>query len=109
MWSLGCIVAELKTRRPLFPAVDENELLEFFFMIFGSPTKDMIDKCRKKAKFFDKTGKIIRSRQSRLINTGLKSFPLRKVIDHDPVQDNDYMDFLEKCLELDPEKRMTPE
>ena len=85
MWSLGCIVAELKTKRPLFPAVDENELLEFFVMMFGMPSKEMIEKCRKKAKFFDKTGKLVRSRQSRLLNTGFKSYPLRKVIDHDPV------------------------
>lgn len=62
MWSLGCIVAELKTRRPLFPAIDENELLEFFQMLFGMPSKDMIEKCRKRTKFFDKNGRIIRSR-----------------------------------------------
>ena len=85
MWSLGCIVAELKTRRPLFPAVDENELLEFFIMMFGYPTNEMIDKARKKTKFFDKNGKVIRSRQSRLLNTGTKSFPIRKVLDHDPI------------------------
>ena len=62
MWSLGCIIAELKSKIPLFPAVDENELLEFFLMVFGMPSKDMIDKCRKKAKFFDKNGKVVRSR-----------------------------------------------
>lgn len=62
MWSLGCIVAELKTKRPLFPACDENELLEFFVMMFGMPPQDMIDKCRKKNKFFEKGNRIIRSR-----------------------------------------------
>lgn len=44
-----------------------------------------------------------------MINTGPKSYPLRKVIDHDPVQDNDFMDFLERCLELDPDRRITPD
>ena len=38
MWSFGCILAELLTGRPLFPAVDENELLEFFIMMIGVPT-----------------------------------------------------------------------
>jgi len=62
MWSLGCIVAELRSGRPLFPAIDENELLEFFIMMIGLPTNDMIEKAKKKNKFFDKSGKIIRSK-----------------------------------------------
>jgi serine/threonine protein kinase len=37
MWSFGCIMAELMTGRPLFPALDENELLEFMVMIIGQP------------------------------------------------------------------------
>lgn len=35
MWSLGCIVFELITGKPLFPAKDENELIEFFFITLG--------------------------------------------------------------------------
>jgi serine/threonine protein kinase len=66
MWSLGCILAELKSGRPLFPACDENELIEFFCMMIGLPSNEMIEKAKKKAKFFDKDGKIIRSKQSRL-------------------------------------------
>lgn len=67
MWSLGCIAAELKTGRPLFPACDENELLEFFVMIMGMPPNEMIEKAKKKNKFFDKNGRIIKSKQSRLL------------------------------------------
>lgn len=66
MWSLGCIIAELKNKRPLFPALDENELLEFFSMMISMPAQDMIEKAKKKAKFFNKDGGIIKSRQSRL-------------------------------------------
>jgi len=61
MWSFGCIVAELNTGKPLFPAIDENELVELFIMIVGLPTKDMIEKSKKRNKFFDKDGKVIRS------------------------------------------------
>jgi len=62
MWSVGCILAELTTGRPLFPAVDENELLEFIIMMIGLPTAEMIDKAKKKSKFFDKHGKFIKSK-----------------------------------------------
>lgn len=95
MWSLGCIVAELVTGRPIFPAVDENELLEFFIMMIGLPTHEMIDKAKKKNKFFDKNEKIIRSKNSRLGNTSKKSFPIKDVIDF---KDKDFIDFVEVIL-----------
>lgn len=66
MWSFGCIIAELRTGRPLFPAVDENELLEFFVMMVGMPQQEMIDKAKKKNKFFREGKQIIRSKNSRL-------------------------------------------
>ena len=62
MWSFGCIMAELFTGRPLFPALDENELMELFVMILGIPTQEMIARGKKKNKFFTKDGKIIRSK-----------------------------------------------
>jgi len=36
IWSLGCIAAELYCGRPIFPALDENELLEFQALMCGS-------------------------------------------------------------------------
>lgn len=37
MWSLGCIVAELYMGGPIFPGIDENELLEFHALVCGIP------------------------------------------------------------------------
>ncbi len=62
MWSFGCILAEMITGRPLFPALDENELLELFIMMIGLPPSDMIERAKKRSKFFDKNDKLIRSR-----------------------------------------------
>lgn len=63
MWSFGCILAEIVNKgRPVFPALDENELLEFFIMMIGLPTPQMLAISKKKAKFFDKDGKVIRSK-----------------------------------------------
>lgn len=49
MWSLGCIIAEMFCGRPIFPAQDENELLEFHILVCGNPPQYMIDKAKKKS------------------------------------------------------------
>lgn len=40
MWSTGCLLAELLTRKPLFPGRDEMEQLELIFRVIGSPTEE---------------------------------------------------------------------
>lgn len=37
MWSVGCLVAELLTRKPLFPGKDEMEQTDLIFQMLGSP------------------------------------------------------------------------
>jgi dual specificity tyrosine-phosphorylation-regulated kinase 2/3/4 len=66
MWSFGCIVAELYTGKPLFPAVDENELIEMINIMIGYPDMNMITKSKKRFKFFDKDGNVIISKISRI-------------------------------------------
>ena len=56
----------MTTGKPLFPALDENELLELFMMIIGQPSFSMIEKAKKKNKFYDKDMVLIRSKHSRL-------------------------------------------
>ena len=108
MWSLGCILAELHTGRPLFPALDENELLEFFILIVGYPGEQMIQKAKKRTKFFNREdGTLIRSSKSRLAgNSDRRHLPLRDAIDSN---DTEFIDFLEKLLVIDPANRYTPE
>jgi dual specificity tyrosine-phosphorylation-regulated kinase 2/3/4 len=48
MWSFGCILAEITTGRPLFPASDENELLEYFKVRLGQLPPDMVQSCSKR-------------------------------------------------------------
>lgn len=55
MWSLGCIVFELMTGRPLFPAKDENELLEYFITTLGEIPDEMIEGCKKFKQFYRET------------------------------------------------------
>ena len=37
MWSLACILVEIVTGEPLFPAVDEHELMEYYMVRIGHP------------------------------------------------------------------------
>ena len=47
MWSLGCIVYELITGKPFFPARDENELLEFMILTIGRVPEKMLQNAKK--------------------------------------------------------------
>lgn len=40
MWSVGCLLVELLTKRPLFPGKDEPEQIELIFRVLGSPTNE---------------------------------------------------------------------
>ena len=53
MWSFGCILCELVTGRPLFPAIDEHELLELMRIRIGLPNEEMIRNAKKRRLFFN--------------------------------------------------------
>jgi serine/threonine protein kinase len=47
MWSLGCIIYELIVGTPLFPAHDENELLEYFIVTISEFPVYMLSQAKK--------------------------------------------------------------
>jgi serine/threonine protein kinase len=53
MWSLGCIIYELVTGRPLFPAHHELDLLDLITQRIGPLPDWMTQACSKKRMFFD--------------------------------------------------------
>lgn len=95
LWSIGCILAELVTRRPLFPGHNTQHQLDLIIALLGSPegeelTKIPNEKCRK----------FIKS----LPTTSGSAF-VSVFGDESPVA----QDFLAKTLRWDAEKRMTIE
>ena len=76
IWSLGCIVAELYTASPLFPAENEVELMSMIFEINDIPPIELLGRATKKKIFFDRenrprliigsNGKVIRPKTKRL-------------------------------------------
>lgn len=45
VWGVGCILAELIKRKPLFPAQDETDLIRMINNLVGSPSQQFIDSC----------------------------------------------------------------
>jgi serine/threonine protein kinase len=52
MWSLGCILAELKTGFPIFPGENEQEQLSCIMEVLGLPDKDFVNRSSRKRLFF---------------------------------------------------------
>lgn len=106
MWSLGCILAELYTGYPLFPGENEVEQLACIMEVLGVPPDDLINTATRRRLFFDSRGipRCITNSKGRKRKPGSKTISqaLR-------CNDTVFIDFVSKCLEWDPKKRMTPE
>jgi len=94
MWSFGCILSELVTGRPLFPAVDEHELLELIRIRIGMPPEEMIKNGRKRKYFFNHQMQLMPSKKSR-VPQGLpdRSDTIRRALYSEG--DDDFVDFIE--------------
>ncbi|KAI9497246.1 kinase-like domain-containing protein, partial [Zychaea mexicana] len=106
MWSIGCILAELYTGCPLFPGENEQEQLACIMEIQGIPDKQLIDKSSRKKFFFDSTGNPRISPNSK----GRKRRPGTKTLGQAlKSSDENFIDFVNRCLRWDPERRLKPE
>ncbi|KZV68794.1 kinase-like protein [Peniophora sp. CONT] len=105
MWSLGCILAELKTGFPIFPGENEQEQLACIMEVLGVPDKDFVARSSRKRLFFDSTGapRPVINSKGRRRRPGTKQ--LAQVLRTD---DTLFLDFVSKCLVYDPWKRIKP-
>nr|CCA18023.1 mitogenactivated protein kinase putative [Albugo laibachii Nc14] len=95
VWAIGCILAEMLGRRPLFPGHDYLHQLKIIMDVVGSPTEDCLDFITNpKAKRF-----ILRQPKKPQV-------PLSSIY---PRASGGCMDLLEKMLVFDPRKRITIE
>jgi len=95
MWAVGCILAEILGRQPIFPGKDVNHQMSLIISILGSQDPSILDK--------------IPSRESR---RNLSALPYRSKIDFQelyPFASPAACDLLENLLQFDPDKRFTVE
>lgn len=99
IWSVGCILYELLTGNPLFPANSENELFRMYVEVMGMPPIDFISKGKRKQYYVEVSGKLRRAAQPsiRPISQLLESF------------DEKVIDLIDKCIKWAPENRIDAE
>jgi serine/threonine protein kinase len=93
LWSVGCILAELLRRKPLFPGADYLDMLKMITMTIGSPTDADLHfvKSEKARAYMGKMAGKPKQPWSSMIK---KANPMA-------------LDLLDKLLTWDPEKRLT--
>jgi dual specificity tyrosine-phosphorylation-regulated kinase 2/3/4 len=101
MWSFGCILAELANGKPLFPAGCERELLQMIMQVKGLVPNELLAISSKKKKFFE-AGEIVPDRNCKVLTP--MSLRMEEIVDGE----SGFVDFVQRCLEWNPEKRMSP-
>eukprot|EP00056_Hartaetosiga_gracilis_P014254 m.240105 g.240105 ORF g.240105 m.240105 type:complete len:466 (+) comp14527_c0_seq1:158-1555(+) len=105
IWSLGCIISELYTGRPIFPGRDEREQLMFQMEILGPPPDELTNDSKRLNVFFNEDGspKQTTDRKGRVHLPGTKS--IGEAVGS---KNAEFIDFLSQCFEWDPTKRISP-
>ncbi|CAG9567547.1 unnamed protein product [Danaus chrysippus] len=105
MWSMGCILAELRTGYPLFPGENETEQLACIMELLGPPPPDLLLHATRKRLFFDSKGcpRSVTNSKGRKRRPGSRALAAA-VRSDDPA----FLHFLHRCLEWDPKRRITP-
>lgn len=122
MWSLGCILAELFTGFPLFPGEDEDDQLTCMMELLGMPPQKLLDQSKRARTFINSKGHP-RYSNTRVLSDGTTALlggvsrlgkvrgppgwkKLREILKS--CDDHLFLDFIQRCLEWDPEQRMKP-
>ncbi|OMJ73935.1 hypothetical protein SteCoe_27279 [Stentor coeruleus] len=105
MWSLGCILVELCTGFPLFAGESEHHQLLCMIGVLGLPPEEMVSMSPKREDFFYNN---YEPKPAIVKKNSIQSFQ-RKGIEEILACDNgNFVDFIRRCLEWVPEKRLKP-
>ncbi|XP_034446884.1 dual specificity tyrosine-phosphorylation-regulated kinase 4-like [Hippoglossus hippoglossus] len=96
MWSLGCTIAELHCGFRLFHGCDLPYVFNRIMEVLGVPPPELLRAAPKRKFFFDSNGIPYMRHCRTTLETKLNSIDVH------------FINFIERCLEYDPKKRMTP-
>lgn len=103
MWSFGCVLVELFTGMPLFPAENERELVFFIVELLGEPPKEILAQGSRSNVYFSRDGKLISNKPPKQF---VKEKRLKLLLKG---ADQNMIDLVRDCLYWDPAERITPE
>jgi dual specificity tyrosine-phosphorylation-regulated kinase 2/3/4 len=99
VWSLGCVICEMTTGRPLFEAEDETELMQMFRRVLGMPPKWMIERGKRAEYYFKSNGTPMTMANSE----GRTHRPCTSSLaDETAIEDPVLLDLISRCLAWDP-------
>ena len=119
MWSLGCILSELFSGRPLLDGENEGDQLACMIGLINTPPPSFLNKCKttKVRQFFDSAGNPVycaryvqgqyRPEACRSTGGRIRFQPGARVL-LPTCKDMEFVDFVKHCLVWDPADRMTP-
>ncbi|KAJ8595834.1 kinase-like protein [Rhizopogon salebrosus TDB-379] len=125
IWSIGCTLYELYTGKILFPGRSNNQMLLLMMELKGRFNTKMIKKAKFGEMYFDEMGgfesvetdrvtganvvrKVHISKPSRDLRARLMPPASVKMKDDEMKLLTSFIDLLDKCLALDPARRVTP-
>ncbi|KAH8708884.1 Serine/threonine-protein kinase prp4 [Beauveria bassiana] len=124
MWSIGCTLYELYTGKILFTGDSNNQMLKAIMEIRGRLTPKLYKRGQLSASHFDDLGQFVSVEHDKILNkTAVRTLPVVKpardlrtrlmaastgMNDAEMKDLNHFVDLLEQCLALNPDKRIKP-
>lgn len=99
MWSLGCLLIELHTGYPLFPAESEDELFVYMVQILGAPPLHVLKQSTRKRTLINQVLRAYIEQVSYEPGEYPKKHALKEATG---VSDPALLDFVVRCFEWDP-------